>query len=40
MLTILFDGIAYGMILFVLAVGLSVTEIAKETQKAEERKKK
>ena len=25
MLTILFDGIAYGMILFVLAVGLSVT---------------
>lgn len=25
MLTILFDGIAYGMLLFVLAVGLSVT---------------
>src|SRR5207247_4027448 len=25
MLTILFDGIAYGMVLFVLAVGLSVT---------------
>src|SRR3954447_1088108 len=25
MLTILFDGVAYGMILFVLAVGLSVT---------------
>jgi branched-chain amino acid transport system permease protein len=25
MLTILFDGIAYGMLLFVLAVGLAVT---------------
>ena len=25
MLTILFDGIAYGMLLFILAVGLSVT---------------
>src|SRR4029079_12380354 len=25
MLTLLFDGIAYGMLLFVLAVGLSVT---------------
>ena len=25
MLTILFDGLAYGMLLFVLAVGLSVT---------------
>lgn len=25
MLTILFDGIAYGMLLFVLAIGLSVT---------------
>jgi branched-chain amino acid transport system permease protein len=25
MLTVLFDGIAYGMLLFVLAVGLSVT---------------
>src|SRR4029450_3306837 len=25
MLTVLFDGVAYGMILFVLAVGLSVT---------------
>ena len=25
MLTILFDGVAYGMLLFVLAVGLSVT---------------
>src|SRR6476619_3695614 len=25
MLTILFDGVAYGMVLFVLAVGLSVT---------------
>ena len=25
MLTLLFDGIAYGMLLFILAVGLSVT---------------
>ena len=25
MLTLLFDGIAYGMLLFVLAVGLAVT---------------
>jgi branched-chain amino acid transport system permease protein len=25
MLTILFDGIAYGMLLFILAVGLAVT---------------
>ena len=25
MLTVLFDGLAYGMLLFVLAVGLSVT---------------
>ena len=25
MLTILFDGVAYGMLLFILAVGLSVT---------------
>ncbi len=25
MLTILFDGIAYGMVLFVLACGLSIT---------------
>ena len=25
MLTLLFDGISYGMLLFVLAVGLSVT---------------
>ena len=25
MLTILFDGVAYGMLLFVLACGLSVT---------------
>ena len=25
MLTILFDGVAYGMLLFVLAIGLSVT---------------
>jgi len=27
MLTLLFDGIAYGMLLFVLAVGLAVTEL-------------
>ena len=25
MLTILFDGVAYGMLLFILAVGLAVT---------------
>jgi len=25
MLTLLFDGVAYGMLLFVLAIGLSIT---------------
>ena len=32
MLTLLFDGVAYGMLLFLLAVGLAVTARARAGQ--------